>query len=73
VTVGAVSCGKLLSLLACARTGRHVGRPGVRLGPARRLQVTAEGFGPLNVDGEAWRELPATLEILPGAIRRIES
>jgi YegS/Rv2252/BmrU family lipid kinase len=73
VTVGAVSRGELLALLTRVRRGSHVGRPGVRLRRVRRVQVTGEGSEPLNVDGEAWGELPATLEILPGAIRWIES
>jgi diacylglycerol kinase (ATP) len=73
VTVGAVSRGQLLGLLARARTGGHVGRPGVTLRRVRRLQVTGEGSGPLNLDGEAWGELPATFEICSGAIRWLES
>jgi YegS/Rv2252/BmrU family lipid kinase len=71
VTVGAVSRGELLALLTRVRRGRHVGRPGVTLRQARRLQVTGEGSGPLNVDGEAWGELPARFEALPGALRWI--
>jgi YegS/Rv2252/BmrU family lipid kinase len=73
VTVGAVSRGELLTLLMRVRRGRHVGRPGVTLRRVRRLQVTGEGSGPLNVDGEAWGALPATAEILPGAIQWIAS
>jgi YegS/Rv2252/BmrU family lipid kinase len=73
VTVGAVSRGELLALLTRVRRGRHIGRPGVTLRRVRQVQVTGEGSGPLNVDGEAWGKLPAVFEILPGAIRWIES
>ena len=54
VTVGEASRRELLALLTRVRRGSHVGRPGVTLRRARRLHVTGEGSGPLNVDGEAW-------------------
>jgi diacylglycerol kinase (ATP) len=73
VTVGAVSRGQLLRLLAHARTGDHVGRPGVAIRRARRVEAAGDGVAPLNVDGEPWGTLPAVFEILPGAIRWIES
>src|SRR5512145_747090 len=39
VTVGAVSRGQLFHLLAHARTGGHVGRPGVAIRRARRVEA----------------------------------
>jgi diacylglycerol kinase (ATP) len=71
VTVGAVSRGQLFHLLAHARTGGHVGRPGVAIRRARRVEAAGDGIGLLNVDGEAWDELPASFEALPGALRWI--
>jgi YegS/Rv2252/BmrU family lipid kinase len=71
VTVGAVSRGQLLRLLARARSGGHVGRPGVIVRRVRRVEAGGDGPGPLNVDGEAWGQLPATFEVLPGALRWI--
>ena len=68
VTVGAVSRGQLLRLLARARTGDHVGRPGVMVRRVRRVEGAGERPGPLNIDGEAWGHLPATFEVLPGAL-----
>jgi YegS/Rv2252/BmrU family lipid kinase len=73
VTVGAASRGELLALLARVRRGSHVGRPGVTLRRARRVEAAGNGVRPLNVDGEAWGRLPATFEILPGALRWIEA
>jgi YegS/Rv2252/BmrU family lipid kinase len=71
MTVGAVSRGQLLGLLARARTGGHIGRPGVAIRRVRLVEARGEGVGPLNVDGEAWGELPARFEARPGALRWI--
>jgi diacylglycerol kinase (ATP) len=71
VTVGAMSRPQLVRLLARARTGGHVGRPGVAIRRVRRVEAAGAGVGPLNVDGEAWGELPASVEVLPGALRWI--
>ena len=64
----------LLSLadyaLAVLRT-RHLGRPDVPHGQARRLTITAaDGVtAPIQADGDPAAFTPATLEVLPGAAR----
>jgi YegS/Rv2252/BmrU family lipid kinase len=73
VTVRAISRGQLLRLLARARTGGHVGRPGVALRRVQRVEVAGDSSGSLNVDGETWGRLPGAFEVLPGALRWIGS
>jgi diacylglycerol kinase (ATP) len=68
VTVGPVSRGTLVRLLALAYWGRHVGRPGVTVRRIRRLEAEGQGRWPLNLDGEVWKALPARIEILPGVL-----
>jgi YegS/Rv2252/BmrU family lipid kinase len=51
--------------------GSHIGRPGIRLVRARRVRVTPLEDPPLcfEMEGEEVGPAPATLEILPGALR----
>jgi len=69
VTVGTLSRGQLLRLLARARMGGHVRRPGVTVRRARRVEASSNGREPVNVEGDAWGTLPATFEVLPSALR----
>jgi YegS/Rv2252/BmrU family lipid kinase len=52
LTVGALGRAELLGLLARARSGAHLGRPGVAVRRARRVEVRAEEPLALNLDGE---------------------
>jgi YegS/Rv2252/BmrU family lipid kinase len=51
--------------------GSHIGRPGIRLVRARRVRVTPLEDPPLafEMEGEEVGPAPATLDILPGAVR----
>ena len=64
---------RLRSLTGIRRiyAGSHIGRPGIRLVRGRRVRVTPLEDPPLSfeMEGEEVGPAPATLEILPGAIR----
>ncbi len=49
--------------------GRHVRWTGTRTFRCRRLEATSEEEVLLDVDGEQPGRLPATFELLPGALR----
>jgi diacylglycerol kinase (ATP) len=51
--------------------GSHIGQPGIRLVRARRVRVTPLEEPPLcfEMEGEEVGPAPATLEVLPGAVR----
>ena len=51
--------------------GTHIGQPGIRMIRARRVRVTPLEDPPLGfeMEGEEVGPAPATLEILPGAVR----
>ena len=59
---------ELLALLPRAHSGGHLGRPGVALRRARRIEIRSEDRLPLNLDGDADGEGPAVFEVLPRAI-----
>lgn len=61
----------LLDFVAKSRRiydGRHVSMPGTRTLRARKVEAICDEECLLDVDGEAPGRLPATFEILPGAI-----
>jgi diacylglycerol kinase family enzyme len=68
ITLGECPPRALLGLLLRVYRGTHVGRPGVRLRPVRRLEVGSAEPLPLNIDGELCGRLPATIEVLPGVL-----
>lgn len=68
ITLGACPRPALLGLLLRVYRGTHVGRPGVRLRPVRRLEAGSTEPLPLNIDGELCGRLPATIEVLPGVL-----
>lgn len=68
LTIGGVSRAALLALLPRAYSGGHLGRPGVTLRKARRVEILSGAVLPLNLDGDAEGETPAVFEALPGAL-----
>jgi len=59
---------QLMTLLPRAYSGGHVGRPGVVLRRARRVEIHADEPLPLNIDGDADGTSPVVFEALPKAI-----
>lgn len=68
VTVGALSRARLLTLLPTVYVGAHVGRDGVRVRRARRVEVLCDEPLPLNIDGDLDGAAPAAFEVLPRAL-----
>lgn len=68
VTVSALSRAGLLALMPRVYSGGHVGRDGVTLRRARRIEVRCEEELPLNIDGDAEGFAPVVFEILPKAV-----
>lgn len=68
LTVDARGRAELLGLLSRAYSGGHLGRPGVRLRRARRVELRGEGDLPLNIDGDGEGTCPAVFEVLPRAL-----
>ena len=68
LTIAGVSRAALLALLPRAYSGGHLGRPGVMLGKARRVEILSGAGLPLNLDGDAEGETPAVFEALPGVL-----
>jgi len=62
---------RMLSLTSSIYRGRHTGREFVHTFRARSLEARLLGEVPvcLDLDGEAWGVLPATFEVVPGALR----
>lgn len=61
----------LVPLLAygwAAFRGRHLRRPDVRTGQARRLTLTAETAAPLQLDGDPWGTTPVEVDVVPRAL-----
>lgn len=58
----------LLRLLSRVYSGAHIGEPGVSRRTVRRVALRSRERVPVNVDGEPLGALPATIEILPGAV-----
>ncbi len=68
LTIADMSRPQLMGLLPRAYSGGHVGRPGVVLRRARRIEIHADEPLPLNIDGDADGQAPAVFEVLPKAI-----
>ncbi len=68
LTIGDIPRGALLGLLAKAHSGGHVGRPGVVLRRARRIEIHGREPLHLNLDGDADGVSPAVFEALPKAV-----
>lgn len=60
---------RLLRHMSKIYQGRHIGQKGIRHLSGRRVEVTSDEEVLLDVDGEAPGRLPATFELLPGALR----
>jgi len=60
---------QLLPLLAKVLQGRHVGHPAVRLVRTRRVRIESQSLQELWADGECVANTPATIEVVPRAIR----
>lgn len=68
VTIGAIPNSSLLGLLPRAYSGGHLGRPGVRVRRARRVELSSPEPLVLNLDGDVEGRSPAVFEALPLAI-----
>lgn len=68
VTIGAVGRLELLGLLPKAYSGGHLGRPGVSVRRAKKVELSSPEPLPLNLDGDAEGEGPASFEVLPGVL-----
>jgi YegS/Rv2252/BmrU family lipid kinase len=68
VTVGDLGRFALLRRLPLIYTGEHLGTESVALRPVRRLEASSPEAVTLNIDGEAIGALPASFELLPGAL-----
>ncbi len=70
LTIGDMSRGRMLLALPGLYRGRRPQDPGVRLRRGRRLEarLLCGSRAPLNLDGESAGSLPASFEILPGAL-----
>ncbi len=70
VTIGDVSKSFWLKNAPKVYSGRHTRLPGITVRSGRTLQATPRGDTPvlLDIDGEQPGRLPATIEVLPGAV-----
>ena len=71
VTVGDLSVGGLLLNIRHIYAGRHVELEAVSAAKVRKVVATPAEAGdvPIELDGETPGRLPATFEVLPGALR----
>ena len=68
ITIADRTRAEVLALLPRAYSGGHIGRPGVVLRRARRIEIHAEEALPLNIDGDAEGAAPVLFEVLPKAV-----
>lgn len=68
LTIADMPRATLLALLPRAYSGSHLGREGVVLRRARRIEIHSEEALPLNIDGDADGTAPVVFEALPKAI-----
>jgi diacylglycerol kinase (ATP) len=57
-----------LARLPLVYWGAHLDQPGVHALPARQLTIRAESETAVQTDGELVGTLPATIEVIPGAV-----
>lgn len=68
LTIANMTRAELMTLLPRAYSGGHVGREGVVLRRARRIEIQADEALPLNIDGDADGTSPVVFEVLPKAL-----
>lgn len=68
VTVGDLGRWDLLKRFPSIYSGGHLGKPGVGHGLLKTLEASSSETVTLNIDGEAIGTLPASFEVLPGAV-----
>lgn len=68
LTISDMSRAELLTLLPRSYSGGHIGRGGVVLRRARRIEIHTDEALPLNIDGDADGAAPVVFEVLPKAI-----
>jgi diacylglycerol kinase family enzyme len=69
VVLGDLSLGEKLMLTTRIYKGTHIGTPGVIADVARHVRAESREEVLLDVDGEPIGRLPASFDLLPGAIR----
>ena len=69
VVLGDLGFGAKMSLSSRIYKGKHIGMPGVLTDTALHVHAESKEEVLLDVDGEAPGRLPATFEVLPGALR----
>ncbi|MEQ1920148.1 MAG: hypothetical protein ABL955_13210, partial [Elusimicrobiota bacterium] len=68
LTIADMPRAELMALLPRAHSGGHLGRPGVTLRQARRIEIHSDEALPLNIDGDADGMAPVVFEVLPKAL-----
>lgn len=69
VMIGHVSKSQVLRLLPGVFKGKHVQHPAVTVARAQLIKIAADRPFTLYADGDPIAELPATLQVLPAAVR----
>lgn len=63
----------LLRYLWHIRRGRHLDRPDVQSGRAKRIAVSADASAPMQLDGDAAGDTPVLIEALPDDLQVIDT
>lgn len=71
VIVHSLNKARLLTVFPRIYAGTHVSHPAVEIRQARRLTITSDPERPVFADGEDLGTLPATIEVVPGAVRML--
>lgn len=71
VMVGQMPRTRFLRLLPGVFSGRHVRRPEVHVVRASEIEISADRPFAVYADGDPIAQLPATIRVLPGAIRAL--
>jgi YegS/Rv2252/BmrU family lipid kinase len=71
VTISDLPRVRFLALLPSVFKGEHVRRPEVQIVRARRVRISCSRPFTMYADGDPIAELPAEVEVLPGAVRTI--
>ena len=67
--VADVSCWTVLRMFLCTYSGAHVGHSAVRVVQTRTLQIESDDPLWIFADGEPMCEVPAKIEVVPGALK----